>query len=316
MNLPPIPEDRVRCYPTREAWLAGRAAGEYPLGASEIAAVLGISPWSSPWDLWQRRRGAAKQADAPAMRRGRISERMVLSLYAQDTGLHACAPAAVWSPGRESICVVHGAEDWMRWSPDALVFDREWGGAEGKTAIRYEGWESGQIAAWTDGCEEMAPPYYAVQCYWALEVSGLPWIDLVALLPYYELVRVRIHRDAEIQEAITVQVRSWRERHLVHGEPPPVDGSSACTRYLAARHIPVGSREATPAESEMMRALANARLRAKAVDIEVGYLRNQLSAAAQGKTLTAGKIRFKPREIRAVEPETEETDGLDFSALV
>ena len=35
-------------------WHAWRAEG---LGASEVAGVLGISPWATPWSVWARKMG-------------------------------------------------------------------------------------------------------------------------------------------------------------------------------------------------------------------------------------------------------------------
>lgn len=48
-------------YPDRASWLAGRA--ERGLGASEAAAVCGMSPWLSKNELWEIKRGLRKTKD-------------------------------------------------------------------------------------------------------------------------------------------------------------------------------------------------------------------------------------------------------------
>ena len=48
-------------YPDRAAWLKGRA--ERGVGASEAAAVCGMSPWLSKNELWELKRGIRKAKD-------------------------------------------------------------------------------------------------------------------------------------------------------------------------------------------------------------------------------------------------------------
>lgn len=47
-------------YPNRQAWLAGRNSG---IGASEAAAIIGISPWLTSMKLWQIKIGAVQPKD-------------------------------------------------------------------------------------------------------------------------------------------------------------------------------------------------------------------------------------------------------------
>ena len=38
-------------YPDKASWIAGREKG---IGASSVAAVMGLSPWASPYSLWAK----------------------------------------------------------------------------------------------------------------------------------------------------------------------------------------------------------------------------------------------------------------------
>ena len=68
----------------REQWLAERRKG---IGGSDIAALLGISPFKTPVDLWMDKTGRADPVpDNPAMRLGRELEPAVLARYAEQTG--------------------------------------------------------------------------------------------------------------------------------------------------------------------------------------------------------------------------------------
>lgn len=48
-------------YPDRASWLAGRS--ERGIGASEAAAVCGMSPWTTKNELWELKRGIRKSKD-------------------------------------------------------------------------------------------------------------------------------------------------------------------------------------------------------------------------------------------------------------
>ena len=69
-------------FETREEWLEGRMQG---IGASEAAAVVGMSPWMSKLELWRLKVGAEKARDlsgSAAVSRGVRMEPALRSLYA------------------------------------------------------------------------------------------------------------------------------------------------------------------------------------------------------------------------------------------
>ena len=54
--------------------------------ASETPAVLGISPWHTPYQLWQMKLGLIEQEVTPAMRHGSEIEPAARSAYEHQTG--------------------------------------------------------------------------------------------------------------------------------------------------------------------------------------------------------------------------------------
>jgi putative phage-type endonuclease len=73
------------------AWHAHRA--QYR-NASETAAVLGVSPWVTPYQLWCLRTGRTEQEVTPAMQRGSDLEPTARAAYEQLTG-HAMEPVVM-----------------------------------------------------------------------------------------------------------------------------------------------------------------------------------------------------------------------------
>ena len=71
---------------TRDDWLAWRRGG---IGGSDIAAILSLSPWQSPWSLWADKTGlAADTHENEAMEAGRWLELAIGPWFADRTGLH------------------------------------------------------------------------------------------------------------------------------------------------------------------------------------------------------------------------------------
>lgn len=94
-----------------EGWLAWRTQG---IGASDAAAILGISPWKTAFRLWQEKIGEAPpQETTSAMQRGIDLEDEARRTYEAQTG-HYVEPTTLEHP------------DWpvMRASLDGLTFDR------------------------------------------------------------------------------------------------------------------------------------------------------------------------------------------------
>ena len=52
------------------------------IGSSSIASILGLSPWSSPWDVWARMHGLTESTSSLATARGHILEPAIGMHYA------------------------------------------------------------------------------------------------------------------------------------------------------------------------------------------------------------------------------------------
>ena len=287
-----LPLHRTETYATRDAWLAARAAmgSTLRIGASEVASILGVDgAYKSAWDVWAEKTGALPReahtaAELRQLTRGQRWEAMVLSEYGELTGRETHAVGdAVGAPGG-LVIVRHAVEEWATCSPDGLALDAlsGWGLVEGKTDQLGAGWASADttLERADDYTEGLAPAPYVVQAYWQLETTGAPFVDLVCLLPRYDLRVIRILPDAGHQAHMLDTVGEWHRRHLLGGEPPPVDGSDACGRYLTARYPGLGKdvRGATVEEGVVLRELARVKAERKLCEEQEAELGNALHA--------------------------------------
>lgn len=78
------PPYTVETYKHRDAWLKGRGNG---IGASEVAVILGVSKWSSPYALWKRKRGiTSPEETSEEARWGWLMEPAIGNWFQEDTG--------------------------------------------------------------------------------------------------------------------------------------------------------------------------------------------------------------------------------------
>lgn len=100
-------------YKDRETWLANRIG----IGSSEIATIVGLNPYETKFQLWQKKTGQAPaQQDNFAMKRGRYLEDAVSRFFEDESGRTVIKSSA------ENVLYVHPEKDFFRVSPDRLYW--------------------------------------------------------------------------------------------------------------------------------------------------------------------------------------------------
>lgn len=215
----------------REEWLAERRNG---IGASDIAAVLGISPWATPLELYLDKIGeAAEKEDEPQMRRGRRLEPLVLDFYAEETG----RPVT-----RQQECVV-GAESWMRATLDGFD-ETAVAPVEAKTVNAFAAQEFGE--AWTDD----VPLHYAAQVHWQMMLTGAGVGYLAALIGSDDFRIFEIRRDRELEQMLVARAREFWQRVQDRNPPVPTTLEDVGLLYRRDRGLTI------TAEPEIVEAVA------------------------------------------------------------
>lgn len=209
--------------PGSDQWHAARANG---IGGSEIAAVLGLSPYESRFSLWHRKKSLIGPVEEnPQMRWGKKHEPTICAEYAE---LH---PDAGVMP---SPTYCHPERTWQIANPDRLLIPES--GAtrpaallEAKTARDDEGWGK-------EGTSEI-PVHYRAQCLWYLDVLGVDQCHVAVLIAGSEYREYVVEYDeAEAQLLRDAGARFMDD--LARDIRPDIDGHSAT--YRAIREIPDG----------------------------------------------------------------------------
>ena len=230
--------------PDRAAWLAQRRNG---IGASDIAAVLGISPWKTPLQLYMDKRGELPpQEDAPQLRRGRMLEPLVLDFYADETGHEVT---------RQQECVV-GAEPWMLATLDGFdAIDNA--PVEAKTVNAFSAQEFGD-----HGSDEV-PLHYSAQVHWQMMLTDASTGYLAALIGSDDFRIFTIKRDHDLESLLIARAAEFWQR--VQAGNPPEPNSEVDVKLLYPRDTG-SSIEATPEIADAVAELAA--LKAQSKDIE------------------------------------------------
>ena len=94
----------------REEWLQHRQSG---IGSSEVATIVGLNPWETPYQLWRRKLGIdPPKQETFAMKAGHYLEDAVAQFWHDETGQDIIKRSAVdW-------IIVNADKPYMRVSPD------------------------------------------------------------------------------------------------------------------------------------------------------------------------------------------------------
>lgn len=231
----------------REQWLAERRTG---IGGSDVAPLMGLSPWTTPYELWLDKLGRLPQKEeTPAMRMGTLLEPLILGMYVQETGIHATKPAEIIRSTQHPFALAN---------LDGLASDRV---VEIKSARDDRDWGE-------PGTDEI-PTYYAAQVMHYMGVTGLPRADVAVLIGGSDFRVYTVARDDDLIQAIfRVEQDFWR--HVTECSPPPIErASDAALAWPASRASHV---QAPPNIAASVARLKEIKAMAKALESEASTL--------------------------------------------
>lgn len=271
--------------PDNPAWHEARRAG---VSASEIAAVLGISPWESAFSLYWRKVNGWEVEGNEEMSTGRYCEAAIAdwagdvidpneNLVLAPAGLYRSAerPWQLATPDRlvvEPCDLCEGRAWWSASSPCRRCGGTGTGGRvlavlDCKWTARWDGWGDPE----TDDI----PVYYRAQLLWQCDVLGVDtWF-----LPMLGPGGFRLYRGRRDEADLAVMRAEGAEfaRRLAEQDPPDLDSHTATVGTLKRLHpdVDVDGEATIPAdlaaeydaaraalnEAEARKKLAEARIR-------------------------------------------------------
>lgn len=204
-----------RFEPGTPEWHAARANG---IGGSEIAAVLGLSPYESRFSLWHRKQGLiAPVEESEEMYWGKVHEPGICARFAKEhPDLDITAAPTYRHPDRP----------WQIANPDRHAgLDL----LEAKTSRDAEGWGE-------EGTDQI-PVHYRAQCLWYMDVTGARSCWVAVLIAGSEYREYLVEYDADEATFMRTAAAEFMAS-VAANERPPIDGHNAT--YQTIRELPDG----------------------------------------------------------------------------
>ena len=245
-------------------WLAERRT---KITATDVPAILGLSPYASPVSVWLEKTNQSDGKEATdAMRWGQRFERPILEEYEEVRGEPLVFPEPYTLLTAPTQPLIGATLDAWRVRDGGAVDAKNLG-----AHIRDHYGEAG-----TDDF----PPHYAAQLMMQLFVHGGDSADLAVLFNRHDFRIYTIQYDKETAEGLVERCVDWWEQYVVTRTAPPVDGTPDYTafvkRFRQATDMVI---RADAAQHEVAAHLNATKQQLDAVETEKARLENILKSA-------------------------------------
>jgi putative phage-type endonuclease len=205
----------------RAPWLAARREG---IGGSEVAALVGISDYETPWSIYNKKVATEPDVEltgAP-IEWGHRLEDVVAQKVAEDIGMASRFGGGLWANPEKSF---------LRVTPDRFATKPRAGRAQApnecKTAGDDEHWESGTITpkSLAGVSTGSAPLAYQAQAQWQMGIIGLPvcYLGCLVLGRERQFFTVEIHFDKDWFAELAAEAERFWTQNVLPREVPMHD---------------------------------------------------------------------------------------------
>lgn len=195
------------------------------LGGSDIAAMLGVSPWKTPYQLWEEKMGMQDETEdseqrSKILKRGKRLEPVVMEMLQDEYDLIITD---------RNVVHVDAEYDWMRAEIDFeyLLADGSTGNGDVKTVHPYAAKD------WGDSGTDQVPPYYVAQFQWGMMVKPRNVCAVAGLIGSDDLRLYYVPRDEELISIIRERAIHFWNNHVLAGVPPPAQSKEDAERILS-----------------------------------------------------------------------------------
>lgn len=178
------------------------------LGGSDAGAILGLSPWATPYEVYLEKIGEKKPNDPKKERffaRRKRQEPVVLEMLADEKGIKARSV---------NTRHVHGVHSFLSCEIDAI--------AEDGLEIEIKTVHPFQAKEWGSEDTDEIPPHYTAQALHGLMVTGQPRRLVAALIGVDDLRIYMVERDDETLDRMLEHELAFWQMVQARTPPPPI----------------------------------------------------------------------------------------------
>ncbi len=289
-------------YEQKESYAASRSHG---LGGTDVAAILGLSPWKAPIDVWNGKvnPGSLPELDKECLRWGTLLEPVVRAEYGARFDVDVVNPCDLDSCFKETrpwndVRLIVGDEPWMLAAPDGWL-KKFSAGLEIKCSARKSG-------EWGDEGSEEIPAHYYTQAAWYMAVCKATGWNFGVLFSGNTLQQYRTERDLDFEKDMVSVARAFWHDYVLTETEPPIDQTTSYGAYLA-RKFSLGTEDViTEPRPEILEWTAKMKLAEdqvkeweEAKQLANNHLRDLIGNMKSAKTPlgSVGWVRPKPRDV-------------------
>ena len=236
------------------------------IGGSAIGAILGLSKFRTPLEVWMEKTGKeTKQLDSLPLRFGSFAEEFVASEYSRATGFELLHD--------ESICI-HPTHPMMSAHVDRFIL----GDGLNKPATRILECKTANPFArgeWGEPGTDQVPMSYLCQCIWYMAVTGIEQCDLAVLFGNSDYRIYEVARDLELEALVIEKALHFWNEYVLKDIAPPAQTEGDC-QALFKKSDPSKTIEANPKTVELIRQLQSLSKQSGDVDSKITQIKQHI----------------------------------------
>lgn len=246
------------------------------LGGTDIAAILGLSSYRTPVDVWlektQRTQGSA---DHLVLRFGRYAEDFVAQEYERETGFVTQKPPGI---------IQHQDHPYLAGSIDRIMIHE--GETQMHRLLECKTSHPRNTHLWGEAGTDQVPLNYLVQCLWYLMLTQCEICDLAVLIGNNDFRIYSITRNLAVEELLLKRATHFWQHHVLEDVSPPTQSEADC-RALFQTVNNSASLEASPTLMEHIERLKEIQLHRHQEEVEISAIKQIIMNTLKDKdTLT------------------------------
>lgn len=255
---------------THDEWLLDRRKG---IGGSDVATILGLNKWKSPYQLWLEKTGQIdlEHTESEPAYWGNVLEEVVAKEFQERTGKKV---------RRRNQVFEHPLHPFLRANIDRDVVGEN-AILECKTANAFLGkeWEGEEV-----------PLSYLCQVQHYMNVLNKKYCYIAVLIGGQKFLWKRVDRDQELIDMITERLVDFWEKNVIEGQEPAIDGSEATSEFLKEHYAEEGTEEVTLSSEfdKLIRSRNDLKENEKLIKKEISKIENQLKSTLGKKNAVIG----------------------------
>jgi putative phage-type endonuclease len=276
------------------------------IGGSDIGAILGLSKFRTPLEVWMEKTGKeVRQLDSLPLRFGSFAEEFVASEYARATNFELLHDESIY---------IHPTHPMMSAHVDRFIL----GDGLNKPATRLLECKTANPFArgeWGEPGTDQVPMSYLCQCIWYMAITGIEQCDLAVLFGNSDFRIYEIERDLELEAIVIEKALHFWNDYVLKDIAPPAQ-TEGDYQALFKKTDPSKTIEANPKTVELIRQLQSLSTQSGDVDEQITQIKqhimNEMKEAEvlsyQGNVIATWKAPKPSFRLDSKRLETEEKE--------